>query len=86
MALGGPYAWGISNFVVMGMEELTVLPEGDAVTTEQVLYKLARWGIKYTRSIIRRRRVWRTPGLNILSLLSGKCLPRLTFCDFDEAM
>jgi 3-oxoacyl-[acyl-carrier protein] reductase len=28
----------------------------------------------------------RTLGLNILSLLSGKCLPRHTSCDFDEAM
>jgi hypothetical protein len=58
MALGGPCAWGISNFVVMGVEELTALPGGDAVTTKQVLYNLARWGIKYTRSIIRPRRVW----------------------------
>lgn len=28
----------------------------------------------------------KTPGLIILSLLSGKCLPRYTSCDFDVAM
>ena len=39
-------AWGVSNFDVTDMEELVLLPGGDAVTTNQVLYNLARRGIE----------------------------------------
>jgi diketogulonate reductase-like aldo/keto reductase len=36
----------VSNFDVDDMEELAVLPGGDAVATNQVLYNLARRGIE----------------------------------------
>jgi diketogulonate reductase-like aldo/keto reductase len=39
--------WGVSNFDVSDMEELTVLPGGSAVQTDQVLYNLTRRGIEY---------------------------------------
>jgi diketogulonate reductase-like aldo/keto reductase len=39
-------AWGVSNFDVTDMEALVLLRGGDAVTTNQVLYNLARRGIE----------------------------------------
>jgi len=39
--------WGVSNFDIADMEELVALPGGSAVTTNQVLYNLARRGIEY---------------------------------------
>lgn len=39
--------WGVSNFDVSDMEELTDLPGGSAVQTDQVLYNLTRRGIEY---------------------------------------
>jgi diketogulonate reductase-like aldo/keto reductase len=39
--------WGVSNFGVDDMEELTRLPGGDAVVTNQVLYNLTRRGIEW---------------------------------------
>jgi diketogulonate reductase-like aldo/keto reductase len=39
--------WGVSNLDVDDMEELTGLPGGDAVATDQVLYNLMRRGIEY---------------------------------------
>jgi diketogulonate reductase-like aldo/keto reductase len=39
--------WGVSNFDVADMEELTGLPGGAAVATDQVLYNLMRRGIEY---------------------------------------
>jgi aryl-alcohol dehydrogenase-like predicted oxidoreductase len=38
--------WGVSNFDVADMVELTDLPGGGAVATNQVLYNLARRGIE----------------------------------------
>jgi diketogulonate reductase-like aldo/keto reductase len=43
---GSIRAWGVSNFDVDDMEELAVLPGGDAVATNQVLYNLMRRGIE----------------------------------------
>jgi len=39
--------WGVSNFDVSDMEELTGLPGGGAVQTTQVLYNLKRRGIEW---------------------------------------
>ncbi|BAD39643.1 oxidoreductase [Symbiobacterium thermophilum IAM 14863] len=39
--------WGVSNFDTDDMEELTGLPGGAAVATNQVLYNLSRRGIEY---------------------------------------
>jgi len=39
--------WGVSNFDTNDMEELTALPGGDAVATDQVLYNLSRRGIEF---------------------------------------
>jgi diketogulonate reductase-like aldo/keto reductase len=39
--------WGVSNFDVDDMEELTRLSGGDAVVTNQVLYNLTRRGIEW---------------------------------------
>lgn len=39
--------WGVSNFDVDDMEELTALTGGNAVATNQVLYNLTRRGIEY---------------------------------------
>jgi diketogulonate reductase-like aldo/keto reductase len=39
--------WGVSNFDVSDLEELTRIPGGDAVATDQVLYNLTRRGIEY---------------------------------------
>ncbi|MBP2236957.1 diketogulonate reductase-like aldo/keto reductase [Sinorhizobium kostiense] len=40
-------AWGVSNFDVEDMEEISALPDGGHVATNQVLYNLARRGIEY---------------------------------------
>lgn len=45
--LGKIRYWGVSNFDVEDMEELTQLPGGSYVTTDQVLYNLTRRGIEY---------------------------------------
>jgi diketogulonate reductase-like aldo/keto reductase len=45
--LGKIRYWGVSNFDVNDMEELIQLAGGDPVTTDQVLYNLARRGIEY---------------------------------------
>lgn len=39
--------WGVSNFDVDDMEDLTSLPRGSSVATDQVLYNLTRRGIEY---------------------------------------
>ncbi|MES4887820.1 aldo/keto reductase [Streptomyces sp. NPDC096012] len=39
--------WGVSNLDVADMVELTALPGGDAVATDQVLYNLSRRGIEW---------------------------------------
>jgi diketogulonate reductase-like aldo/keto reductase len=39
--------WGVSNFDVADMDELLRAPGGAAVSTNQVLYNLARRGIEY---------------------------------------
>jgi diketogulonate reductase-like aldo/keto reductase len=39
--------WGVSNFDVDDMEELTALAGGNAVAANQVLYNLTRRGIEY---------------------------------------
>ncbi len=39
--------WGVSNFDVSDMDELTLAREGGAVTTDQVLYNLAHRGIEW---------------------------------------
>jgi diketogulonate reductase-like aldo/keto reductase len=39
--------WGVSNFDVADLAEVTGLPGGNAVQTDQVLYNLARRGIEY---------------------------------------
>jgi diketogulonate reductase-like aldo/keto reductase len=39
--------WGVSNFDVDDMEELTYTPGGAAVATDQVLYNLSRRGIEF---------------------------------------
>jgi diketogulonate reductase-like aldo/keto reductase len=39
--------WGVSNLDISDMAELTSLPGGGAVATNQVLYNLARRGIEY---------------------------------------
>jgi diketogulonate reductase-like aldo/keto reductase len=39
--------WGVSNFDVSDMRELTELSGGSAVQTDQVLYNLTRRGIEY---------------------------------------
>jgi len=46
MGTGLIRSWGVSNFDVDDMEELVVLPGGNAVATNQVLYNLARRGIE----------------------------------------
>jgi len=40
-------AWGISNFDLEDMEEISALPDGGHFATNQVLYNLARRGIEY---------------------------------------
>jgi diketogulonate reductase-like aldo/keto reductase len=39
--------WGVSNFDVEDMDELVVLPGGDQVATDQILYNLARRGVEW---------------------------------------
>jgi len=39
--------WGVSNFDTSDMEELSALPGGNAVATNQVLYNLTRRGIEF---------------------------------------
>lgn len=39
--------WGVSNFDVNGMNELTAIRDGGDVETDQVLYNLARRGIEW---------------------------------------
>jgi diketogulonate reductase-like aldo/keto reductase len=39
--------WGVSNFDVTDLTELTMLPRGDDLATDQVLYNLARRGIEF---------------------------------------
>ncbi|MFG3044861.1 aldo/keto reductase [Streptomyces sp. NPDC048241] len=39
--------WGVSNLDLAEMVELTALPGGDAVATDQVLYNLSRRGIEW---------------------------------------
>jgi diketogulonate reductase-like aldo/keto reductase len=39
--------WGVSNFDVADMDECVTLADGNAVTTNQVLYNLARRGIEW---------------------------------------
>jgi diketogulonate reductase-like aldo/keto reductase len=39
--------WGVSNFDVDDMEELTSLTGGSSVATDQVLYNLTRRGVEY---------------------------------------
>ena len=46
MGTGLIRSWGVSNFDVADMEELVVLPGGNAVATNQVLYNLAQRGIE----------------------------------------
>ncbi|MGH8718751.1 MAG: aldo/keto reductase [Burkholderiales bacterium] len=40
-------SWGVSNFDVDDMEELTRLDAGSSVATDQVLYNLTRRGVEY---------------------------------------
>lgn len=40
-------AWGVSNFDTDDMQELALLPHGEAVTTNQVLYNLSRRGPEF---------------------------------------
>jgi diketogulonate reductase-like aldo/keto reductase len=47
MAAGLIRYWGVSNFDAPDMAELEMLPGGRAVTTDQVLYNLARRGPEY---------------------------------------
>jgi diketogulonate reductase-like aldo/keto reductase len=44
---GAIRSWGVSNFDLADLRELTSLPGGDAVQTNQVLYNLARRGIEW---------------------------------------
>ena len=46
MSGGQIKSWGVSNFDVTDMEELVLLPGGDAVATNQVLCNPARRGIE----------------------------------------
>jgi diketogulonate reductase-like aldo/keto reductase len=46
-AIGAIRFWGVSNFDVDDLEELTSLPGGGAVQTDQVLYNLTRRGIEW---------------------------------------
>src|ERR1700750_2076872 len=39
--------WGVSNFDVSDMDELSAIPDGHDVETDQVLYNLARRGIEW---------------------------------------
>lgn len=39
--------WGVSNFDISDLEELESVPNGNAVTTDQVLYNLMRRGVEY---------------------------------------
>jgi len=39
--------WGVSNFDLPDMEELVNLPEGNSVSTDQVLYNLEHRGIEF---------------------------------------
>src|SRR4029079_6032144 len=54
--------WGVSNFDVSDMEELTRLPGGEEVATDQVLYNLARRGIEWDLLPLCRQR-----GLSIMA-------------------
>jgi diketogulonate reductase-like aldo/keto reductase len=47
VAAGKIRYWGVSNFDLDDMEELTALVGGDAVATNQVLYNLSRRGIEW---------------------------------------
>jgi diketogulonate reductase-like aldo/keto reductase len=47
MGAGKILNWGVSNFDVADMEELTELPGGDEVSTDQVLYNLQYRGIEF---------------------------------------
>jgi diketogulonate reductase-like aldo/keto reductase len=47
MKAGKIRRWGVSNFDVKDLEELLTLPQGDAVSTDQVLYNVTRRGIEY---------------------------------------
>jgi diketogulonate reductase-like aldo/keto reductase len=39
--------WGVSNFDLAEMEEVAALPQGNACTTNQILYNLSRRGPEY---------------------------------------
>lgn len=47
MSRGLIRSWGVSNFDVPDMEEMMIVPGGQAVQTDQVLYNLMRRGIEY---------------------------------------
>jgi diketogulonate reductase-like aldo/keto reductase len=47
VAAGTIRYWGVSNFDVGDMVEVTEIPGGEAVATDQVLYNLERRGIEY---------------------------------------
>jgi diketogulonate reductase-like aldo/keto reductase len=47
VATGKIRQWGVSNLDITDMQELVGVPNGDHVTTDQVLYNLTRRGIEY---------------------------------------
>jgi diketogulonate reductase-like aldo/keto reductase len=47
VAAGKIGAWGVSNFDISDMGELSKMPDGDAAATNQVVYNLTRRGIEF---------------------------------------
>jgi diketogulonate reductase-like aldo/keto reductase len=64
--------WGVSNFDVDDMEELTALPGGDAVATNQVLFNLTRRGIE--RELLPQARDMKMPIMAYSPIEQGRLL------------
>ncbi|MFN4087746.1 MAG: aldo/keto reductase [Alphaproteobacteria bacterium] len=64
--------WGVSNFDMDDMEELTELPGGCAVATNQVLYNLSRRGIEW--DLLRWSRCRRVPVMAYSPIEQGRIL------------
>jgi diketogulonate reductase-like aldo/keto reductase len=64
--------WGVSNFDLTDLTELTTLPGGDAVETDQVLYNLTRRGIEF--DLIPRCRALNIPIMAYAPIEQGRML------------
>jgi diketogulonate reductase-like aldo/keto reductase len=64
--------WGVSNFDVDDLEELRVIPGGDRVTCNQVLYNVTRRGIEF--DLLPAARAWRMNVMAYTPIEQGRIL------------